>query len=361
MSISRSQAKKAGKRIRHNCMNDSDLAIVDDSDLAIVQEWRSCCVEITVTCFRVVLDCAQMLDGAVATYRMKRVESIISKLQRPNTSFDLHTLDDIGGCRLIVEKPDQVDEAREWIISKLHEMTDGKVDINVKDYISNPKESGYRSCHLLVRFLDQSLADRVEIQIRTKLQHYWATAVEVFDELYGSSIKSPRGDKVDPRIENCERLLAVVSSLFALEENKPIVPGTAHDEGELLEALLNVSGLELIIKQLDQACEDVTVFNLGETDDAKIFILLFIKDLQLLLVEPYPQEEINEALAAYTQYEQEMNSSGLDSPEESVDKNVVLVRANADEISVAYPNYAANAPFFLERLREYRNEAISGQ
>lgn len=51
--------------------------------------------------------------------------------------------------------------------------------ISVKDYIQNPKESGYRSYHMIVTvpiFLSDSVIDtKVEIQIRTVAQDFWAT------------------------------------------------------------------------------------------------------------------------------------------------------------------------------------------
>jgi putative GTP pyrophosphokinase len=55
------------------------------------------------------------------------------------------------------------------------------------DYIAAPKETGYRSVHLIFKYRSQSSKHRawnglrVEIQLRSRLQHAWATAVETVD------------------------------------------------------------------------------------------------------------------------------------------------------------------------------------
>ena len=51
--------------------------------------------------------------------------------------------------------------------------------LSIKDYIKNPKESGYKSYHMLVSvpiFLSDSVVDtKVEIQIRTIAMDFWAS------------------------------------------------------------------------------------------------------------------------------------------------------------------------------------------
>ncbi|KAB7790051.1 RelA/SpoT domain-containing protein [Bifidobacterium leontopitheci] len=86
------------------------------------------------------------MPGSVSTYRLKRMISIVRKLQRSNAHFKLGELDDIGGCRLIVETNDQVGEAANWLAARLP-LKNGSGD---KDYIARPQNSGYRSRHLTV-------------------------------------------------------------------------------------------------------------------------------------------------------------------------------------------------------------------
>ena len=67
-----------------------------------------------------------------------------------------------------------------------------------RDYIANPKESGYRSLHLIYKYNGQKEAYKgqfVELQIRSKIQHAWATAVEVIGAFTGQALKASQGDK----------------------------------------------------------------------------------------------------------------------------------------------------------------------
>lgn len=156
---------------------------------------------------------------SVCTYRLKRIVSIIRKLQRAQTHLKLGELDDIGGCRLILETNNQVRQAAEILKSQIP-LKKGRGE---KDYILNPQKSGYRSRHLLFKPETQTGSYQVEVQIRTQLQHYWATAVEAAGEIYGTEYKSPevRRQAVGPEDQERIQFFQIVSSLFALEEGAP--------------------------------------------------------------------------------------------------------------------------------------------
>ena len=64
------------------------------------------------------------------------------------------------------------------------------------DYIDNPKVDGYRGYHLIGAFPDKD-GDRrlIEIQVRTSIQHDWATALEIVDLFTGQALKSNQGKK----------------------------------------------------------------------------------------------------------------------------------------------------------------------
>lgn len=101
--------------------------------------------------------------------RIKSTESIILKLQRKNlplTIESLNSLNDIVGARIVCDFLDNV-----YLVSdKLKNNKNIKI-IEVKDYIKNPKNSGYRGIHLIIEIpvsIDGTLKNiRSEIQIRT--------------------------------------------------------------------------------------------------------------------------------------------------------------------------------------------------
>ncbi len=93
-----------------------------------------------------------------------------------------------------------------------------------KDYIQNPKKDGYRGVHLIYRYKSDKISTYdgllIEVQIRSKIQHAWATAIEIVDLFTGQAIKSNEGE------EEWKEFFRLVSSAFAKIEKQPEVSGT---------------------------------------------------------------------------------------------------------------------------------------
>lgn len=110
--------------------------------------------------------------------RIKTPESIVKKLKRygHETSVEnmVKYINDIAGVRLICSFTSDIYR----LAGMIGNQSDLKV-LAVKDYIKNPKESGYKSYHMLVSvpiFLSDSVVDtKVEIQIRTIAMDFWAS------------------------------------------------------------------------------------------------------------------------------------------------------------------------------------------
>ena len=110
--------------------------------------------------------------------RIKTPESIVKKLKRYGYETSIENMvkyvNDIAGVRLICSFTSD--------IYRLAEMIGNQSDLRVlsiKDYIKHPKESGYKSYHMLVTvpiFLSDSVVEtKVEIQIRTIAMDFWAS------------------------------------------------------------------------------------------------------------------------------------------------------------------------------------------
>ena len=110
--------------------------------------------------------------------RIKTPESIVKKLKRNGHETSIENMvkyvNDIAGVRLICSFTSDIYKLAEMIGNQ----TDLKV-LSIKDYIKNPKESGYKSYHMLVSvpiYLSDSVVDtKVEIQIRTIAMDFWAS------------------------------------------------------------------------------------------------------------------------------------------------------------------------------------------
>ena len=109
--------------------------------------------------------------------RIKTTESIIGKLKRkklPVTIENAMQLNDIVGARIIVDFIENIYE----VLEKLKANKNLTI-IEEKDYITNPKKSGYRGYHVIVS-LPVSISGNTknincEIQIRTTAMDFWAT------------------------------------------------------------------------------------------------------------------------------------------------------------------------------------------
>ena len=107
--------------------------------------------------------------------RVKSPKSIIAKLQRMNMDFDeIRNLTDIGGVRITCKYVQEVYE--------IFDLLKSRKDIEIfwiKDYIENPKPSGYRSLHVIAKYnaetIDGRIPINVEFQIRTLSMHLWAS------------------------------------------------------------------------------------------------------------------------------------------------------------------------------------------
>ena len=139
------------------------------------------------------------VSASFSSHRLKRMTSIVAKL-RHNPTKRLGGVQDIGGARFVFEDIDSLLKAKEIIASSTFD--EFIQDRDVYDYVTlegkGPKESGYRSIHFVYKYVsDDSDYDglRIELQIRTRLQHDWAMAVETAELLSQSPLKAGLGDK----------------------------------------------------------------------------------------------------------------------------------------------------------------------
>ena len=112
------------------------------------------------------------------TSRIKSPESIAKKLNHNDRELTVENIvryiNDVAGIRVICSFTSDIYRIAEMIANQ----NDIKI-LSIKDYIKNPKESGYKSYHMLVSvpiFLsDRMVETKVEIQIRTVAMDFWAS------------------------------------------------------------------------------------------------------------------------------------------------------------------------------------------
>lgn len=110
--------------------------------------------------------------------RIKSMDSIIKKVRNKNIPLTLSSIQenihDIAGIRVVCSFPDDI-----YLLADCLLKQDDITLIERKDYIQNPKLSGYRSLHLIVEvpiFLqDEKKMMTVEVQLRTIAMDFWAS------------------------------------------------------------------------------------------------------------------------------------------------------------------------------------------
>lgn len=263
--------------------------------------------------------------NAIVVQRLKRLDSIIGKL-RKFPQMNLSKMQDLGGCRMILDSIEQVYETTSHHKSSFTSYTLKKEN----DYIQNPKTSGYRSYHMVYQSNDSLL---VEIQFRTQLQHLWATALEIMGIYMGTDLKAGVGQ------DAVLRFFLLVSSLFALKEGTPVCPNTSDNPKELIAEIKELDNQFHILEKLSTMSAE---FNLS--NESKGYYLMELDTLtHKLEINYFPMNQVEEVVQSYNHMES-LQVHNL---------NTVLVSAHSfHTLMSAYPNYFLDTHQFLSIMKE---------
>lgn len=125
------------------------------------------------------------------TGRVKPITSILDKAETKHIPLDQveQEIQDIAGLRVVCQFVDDIYK----IVSMLRSRNDFTI-IEEKDYISEKKESGYRSFHMIIEYPVETIHGEkrllAEIQIRTLAMNFWATNEHSLNYKYKGSIPS---------------------------------------------------------------------------------------------------------------------------------------------------------------------------
>lgn len=216
-----------------------------ENALAIINNWRSSHAYPLHATKMTLKDRSKRVDrAALVAQRLKRLSSIDAKLRRFG-EMKLSRMHDIGGCRAVLRNVREVDELVGAYEKSMAKNPKRAVLVRKYDYVTKPKDDGYRSVHLVYRYRSTSLKHsaynglRIEIQIRSKLQHVWATAVETVDIFTGQALKSNVGD------EEWKRFFKLMGSAIAVKEKRPVVPGIPAGDELRAELQALAQGLQI--------------------------------------------------------------------------------------------------------------------
>jgi ppGpp synthetase/RelA/SpoT-type nucleotidyltranferase len=334
---------KAGVALAHDCETEEDLSVIDN--------WRSSHALPLQTIKMLLKNRAKSVDNtAVVAQRLKRLPSIRAKLKRE--TMRLQQMQDLGGCRAIVKDMGAVrklvakfDQSfvknPKTLELRRHELVD------TDDYILKPKQDGYRSLHYVLEYRPSSphLMDfaghLIEVQIRTHLQHAWATAVEIVDTFTGQSLKSALKTNIGDR--DWRRFFALASNMFAIEEVSPQVPDMPQSYLECkreLRDLASKTNVEDVLSGLKTVVE--TVVSGRTRRGASTYVLRLDVRARRFYINEFDRED-NAQLFLFDEERTFASDPAVQIVQVSVEKMQAL--------RTAYPNYYLDTSMFNEALK----------
>lgn len=271
----------------------------------------------------------QVNGNAVVAQRLKRLPTIVDKLER-YPKMNVTTMQDLGGSRVILPTVSEVEK----LVSELENALRAQNTIVRKyDYIRadpGPKATGYRGIHLVYEYRASQVEYhglKIEVQVRTDLQHAWATAVETMDLFSGSELKYSKADA------DLQRYFAVAGSLMAHQEGTSPVPGAEGTVDHLRAELRRLEKKHGIVGRL-RGYAAIVSEHAKSNRRSTLTLELRRKESELTVTVHESLADAEKRLAAL----EALNDENLD---------VVLVGiSKVGQLQAAYPNYYANTEVF---------------
>lgn len=284
---------------------------------------------------------SQNMEALVAQ-RLKRDHSIIRKLRKEG-NMGLARMQDIGGLRVVLGTIPQV-----RTIERLYRQGVGKHElVDSDDYIDTPKSDGYRGIHLVYKYRSEKQPSlnklRIELQLRTRLQHYWATAVETVGTYLNVSLKSGEGD------EDWRYFFEVAANALAHAEQAPPVPGyESLTRYEAYQLLANVqSELAALDKIRRLAIVTDQIVSIGK---GKYFLVVLDASQRTVSIKSYTAKEYELANKAYSELQVAVGYG------EEYDCVLVSVES-IHSLKQAYPNYFLDTHEFVQQIEKLTKAA----
>lgn len=340
-SYSNREVRRAGETIASDMVWTEETDLIVRQAFEIANNWRdSHAYPLRSVRYSVIHHMRHTGLTGLTAARLKRMPAIRRKLRRQNSNFKLNQLQDLGGCRVIMDDITGVTALVDLL------RRNARHDIRGEDnYTFDPKDDGYRSHHLKLAFKgrtpETSVFDgrRIELQVRTRLQHAWATAVEAVGLFRGEDLKGHQGNA------DWLRLFALISAEFAEAEKCPLPPGCLGKEERIAEirrlersvgALASLDSIRLGVRGTD--------FPLMPGYRPSHYLIRYVHATKTVFVSPF-----NAPKDAARSYD---NAEAFDNRADSDTETVVLVEVDKIEnLKAAYPNYFGDVDYFKEQFR----------
>jgi ppGpp synthetase/RelA/SpoT-type nucleotidyltranferase len=329
--------KVLAKRNSSNPWDPFDAELLEA--LTIINNWRSA-HNFPLNTFQIGLRrrAKQSDPNSLVAQRIKRLPAIRHKLRIMGKWVPLSEMQDIGGCRAVVGNPGHV-----YSLVENYNESDIKHKLErMSDYIKTPKPTGYRGIHLIYRYNSDRNKTyngmQIEVQLRSPLQHAWATAVETVGLFTRQALKSSRGEK------EWLRFFALMGSALALRERLPIIPNTPEDGKELTRELRECAAQLDVVNHLHAFSQALQITEQPGRGKAHYFLVELDPVAKKVKILGYTQHQLSQANTAYVEAERAGSKSGIDAVLVSVESLSALKRA--------YPNYFLDTGLFIKAVEQ---------
>jgi hypothetical protein len=252
-------------------------------------------------------------------------------------------MQDIGGCRAVLRTVDRVDRLLAlYDEPRRRQRNIGGEFVAKRDYIAAPKADGYRSVHLIYKYRSPARPQwnglRIEIQVRSRFQHAWATALETVDTFTSQSLKVGAG------IVRWRRFFLLMSTAIARLEERPDCPECPESPEVLISELRELATELRVEALLNGWSEALRYLPIQPRAQRGVHLLYLDPGRDQLTATSFSGAEQARASEAYMRAESEA--------QEQPAAQAVLVSVEAVQaLRVAFPNYFADTTLFVGLLR----------
>lgn len=357
LRYSKKSIDKAARNIRHGCASTDRDEAIDK-----IQNFREIHLYPLMLIKNHLARTAKKINrNTLIARRLKRLPTIINKLERPtldgnqDNAIKLTRMQDIGGCRAIVRNLEELQSLQQ----KLENSKSVHKIIHTSNYLS-PKDSGYGGVHLIYSCFDEDESGnnwkktKIEVQLRTKLQHAWATSLEIVDTLEGIELKTSLTGH-----EEWRRFFKISGLLVAHDERASVL------ESEELKSL--ESELKVLVLKLD-VIGRLTRFSIGiraATESLKklsssknigmCLVTITKEDLDNPVIHSDDKVELKIGARQFKTTESKAALAALNDSEKtpSIILSVLLATSDAKSLKKAYPNYFGDTMEFRKFIGKH--------
>lgn len=222
--------------------------------------------------------------------RVKKISSILEKAQKKKIPMENieEQIEDIAGIRIICQFVEDIDK----VVELIKRRNDMEIK-SIKDYISNKKDSGYRSYHLIIFYTVQTLQGpkrlQAEIQIRTLAMNFWATIEHSLQYKYKHNMPQHIKDRLSKASEAIivldQEMSSVRDEIMDAQNSFRVKASVVSDILTNIQNLYKVANQREVVKIQD---EFLRIYQCGDLEQLE----RFNKELDIIS-EGYRAQSLN--------------------------------------------------------------------